>query len=126
MHGGLTSAMSSAASTEHDPNPYRSPEARADARARLGWLVMLVILWPIVMAAAGSILGFFVGRLSFDQIDPTVWNPAIGALAGAVLFSMAGFCIGFRKAMRLRGRLNEIHARREEIRQELRRRTEAL
>ncbi len=117
--------MNSAASSNHDANPYRSPEARADARARLGWLVMLVILWPIVMAATGSLLGFFAGRLTFENIEPNAWNPAIGALFGALLFAVAGFFIGFRKALRLRARLDEIHARREEIRQELRRHTEA-
>jgi len=117
--------MNSAASQNHDSNPYRSPEALADSRSRLGWLVTLVILWPIVMAMTGSIIGFFAGRLTFENIDIDVWNPAIGALSGAVLFAAIGFCIGFRKAKHLRGRLDEIHARREEIRQELRRRTEA-
>ncbi len=64
-------------------NPYRSPGAAADRRGKLGWLVMLVILWPIVMAATGSILGFFIGRIAPANADPELWNAGQGALVGA-------------------------------------------
>ena len=50
-------------------NPYQSPGAAADARGKLGWLVMLLVLWPIVMAAVGSIIGYFVGRLAPRTAD---------------------------------------------------------
>jgi hypothetical protein len=103
-------------------NPYESPGAAADARGKLGWLVMLLILWPIVMAAVGSILGYFVGRLAPDDADRQVWNPGVGALIGAGAFALAGLAIGARKATALRGRLEQIHARREELRQEIERR----
>jgi hypothetical protein len=107
--------------SEHE-NPYQSPGAAADARGKLGWLVMLLILWPIVMAAVGSIVGYFVGRLAPDDVDPEVWNPGVGALVGAGAFALAGLAIGARKATALRGRLDQIHARREELRQEIERR----
>jgi hypothetical protein len=107
--------------SEHG-NPYQSPGGAADARGKLGWLIMLLILWPIVMAAAGSIIGYFVGRAAPDDVDPEVWNPAIGALIGAGAFALAGLAIGARKASALRGRLDQIHARREELRQEVERR----
>jgi hypothetical protein len=103
-------------------NPYQSPGAAADARGKLGWLVMLLILWPIVMAAVGSIVGYFVGRLAPGGADPEVWNPGVGALIGAGVFALAGLAIGARKATALRGRLDQIHARREELRQEVERR----
>jgi hypothetical protein len=103
-------------------NPYQSPGAAADARSKLGWLVMLLILWPIVMAAVGSIVGYFVGRLAPDDANPQVWNPGIGALIGAGAFALAGLAIGACKASALRGRLDQIHARREELRQEMERR----
>jgi len=103
-------------------NPYKSPGAASDARGKLGWLVMLLVLWPIVMGAVGSILGFFAGRLSPQGVDPAVWNPGIGALAGTVLFAILGLLIGIRRASTLRGRLDDIHARREELRQEMERR----
>jgi hypothetical protein len=104
--------------SEHG-NPYQSPGAAADARGKLGWLVMLLILWPIVMAAVGSILGYFVGRLAPGDANPQVWNPGVGALIGAGAFALAGLAIGARKASALRGRLDQIHARREELRQEI-------
>jgi hypothetical protein len=107
--------------SEHG-NPYQSPGAAADARGRLGWLVMLLILWPIVMAAVGSIVGYFVGRLAPADADPEVWNPGVGALIGAGVFALAGLAIGARKATALRGRLDQIHARREELRPEVERR----
>ena len=103
-------------------NPYQSPGAVADARAKLGWLVMLLILWPIVMASVGSIIGFFVGRLAPDRVDPRIWNPGTVALGGACLFAAVGLAIGARKASVLRGRLEQIHARREELRLEVERR----
>jgi hypothetical protein len=106
--------------TEHR-NPYRSPAAAADSRSKLGWLAMLVVLWPIVMAAVGSIIGFFVGRMSPEGIDPQVWNPGTGALAGAGVFALFGLVIGIRKASGLRHRLDTIHARREELRLEVER-----
>ncbi len=83
---------------------------------------MLLLLWPIVMAAAGSVLGFFVGRLAPADIDRRLWNPGIGALFGAAVFAIAGVAIGIRKVARLRGRLAEIHSRREELRREMERR----
>jgi hypothetical protein len=83
---------------------------------------MLLILWPIVMAAVGSIVGYLVGRLAPDDANPAVWNPGVGALIGAGVFALAGLAIGARKASALRGRLDEIHARREELRQEIERR----
>jgi hypothetical protein len=107
--------------SEHD-NPYQSPGAAADARGKLGWLVMLLILWPIVMAAVGSIIGYFVGRLAPDDANRRIWNPGVGALAGAGVFALAGLAIGLRKASFIRGRLDQIHARREELRQEIERR----
>jgi hypothetical protein len=107
--------------SEHN-NPYQSPGAVTDARGKFGWLVMLLILWPIVMAAVGSIIGFFVGRLAPEGANQRVWNPATGALAGAGVFAAAGLAIGVRKASMLRGRLEQIHARREELRQEMIRR----
>jgi hypothetical protein len=110
--------------SEHG-NPYQSPGAAADARGKLGWLVMLLILWPIVMAAVGSIIGYFVGRLAPGNADPQVWNPGVGALIGAGAFALAGLAIGARKASALRGRLDQIHARRDELRQEIERRLAA-
>jgi uncharacterized membrane protein len=107
--------------SEHT-NPYQSPGAAADARGKLGWLVMLAILWPIVMAAVGSIIGYFLGRLAPDGIDRRTWNPGTMALGGAALFALVGIVIGLRKASRLRRRLDEIHMRREELRQEMERR----
>lgn len=103
-------------------NPYQSPGAAADSRGKLGWLVMLLILWPIVMAAVGSIIGYFVGRLAPDDANPRVWNPGMGALIGAGAFALAGLAIGARKASAIRVRLDQIHARREELRQEIERR----
>jgi hypothetical protein len=44
------------------------------------------------------------------------------ALSGAVIFAIAGLVIGVRKAAMLRLRLEEIHARREELRREMERR----
>jgi hypothetical protein len=102
-------------------NPYRSPGALADTRGKLGWLAMLVVLWPIVMAAVGSVIGFFLGRLSPDGVDPKVWNPGTGALVGAGVLALVGLVIGIRKASALRRRLDSIHARREELRHELER-----
>ena len=107
--------------SEH-ANPYQSPGAVADSRGKLGWLIMLAILWPIVMAAVGSIIGFCLGRLAPEGIDRNVWNPGAMALVGAAVFAVAGIVIGIRKAITLRGRLDEIHSRREELRQELERR----
>jgi hypothetical protein len=83
---------------------------------------MLAILWPIVMAAVGSIIGFCLGRLAPDSLDQRVWNPGIMALGGAAVFALIGIVIGIRKAMTLRRRLDEIHSRREELRGELERR----
>jgi hypothetical protein len=103
-------------------NPYKSPGAVSDARGKLGWLIMLVILWPIVMGAVGSILGYFAGRLLPQGVDPATWNPGVGALAGTILFVVLGLLIGIRRASALRGRLDDIHARREELRQEVERR----
>jgi hypothetical protein len=103
-------------------NPYGSPGAAEDRRGKLGWLVMLVILWPIVMAATGSIIGFFVGRIAPANADPELWNPGTGALVGAVVFAAAGVIVGVRKAGHLRHQLDAIHARREELRQEVDRR----
>jgi hypothetical protein len=82
---------------------------------------MLVVLWPIVMAAVGSIIGFFVGRLSPEGVDPQVWNPGMGALIGASVFAVFGLIIGIRKALALRSRLDAIYARRDELRHELER-----
>ena len=110
--------------SEHT-NPYQSPGAAADARGKLGWLVMLAILWPIVMAAVGSIIGYFVGRLAPEGFDQRVWNPGAMALGGAAVFALVGIVIGIRKASRLRRRLDEIHMRREELRQEMERRLAA-
>ncbi len=107
-------------------NPYRSPGAAADRRGKLGWLVMLVILWPIVMGATGSILGFFVGRIAPENADPELWNPGKGALVGALVFATAGVVIGVRKAGHLRQQLDAIHARREEMRIEVDRRLTEL
>jgi hypothetical protein len=107
-------------------NPYRSPGAAADARGKLGWLVMLLILWPIVMAATGSILGFFVGRMAPANADPELWNPAMGAMIGAAVFAAAGVVVGVRKAGHLRQQLDAIHARREEMRIEVDRRLTEL
>ena len=107
-------------------NPYQSPGAAADARGKLGWLIMLAILWPIVMAAVGSIVGYFLGRLTPDGVDRETWNPGTMAAGGAATFALIGIAIGLRKASGLRRRLDEIHMRREELRQELeRRRAEA-
>ena len=83
---------------------------------------MLVILWPIVMAATGSIIGFFVGRIAPANADPELWNPGMGALVGAVVFAAAGVIVGVRKAGHLRHQLDAIHARREEMRREVDRR----
>ena len=107
--------------SEH-ANPYQSPGAVADSRGKLGWLIMLAILWPIVMAAVGSIIGFCLGRLAPADVDQRVWNPGTLALSGAAVFAVAGILIGIRKAVTLRRRLDEIHCRREELRQELERR----
>jgi hypothetical protein len=85
----------------------------------LGWLVMLLILWPIVMASVGCIVGFFIGRLAPDQADPELWNPGTMALGGACVFAVAGLLIGVRKASLLRGQPDMIHARREELRREM-------
>jgi hypothetical protein len=106
-------------------NPYKSPGAASDARGKLGWLVMLLVLWPIVMAAVGSIVGFFAGRLAPAGVDPQIWNPGVGALVGTGVFALIGLLIGIRKASALRGRLDEIHARREELRHEVERRQAA-
>jgi uncharacterized membrane protein len=111
-------------SKEH-ANPYKSPGAAADARGKLGWLIMLLVLWPIVMAAVGSIVGFFAGRLSPDGVDPQLWNPGVGALVGTGVFALVGLVVGIRKANALRDRLDEIHARREELRHEVDRRQAA-
>jgi hypothetical protein len=73
------------------------------------------------MAAVGSIIGFFVGRMSPEGVDPKAWNPGMGALAGAGVFAVLGLIIGIRKASALRGRLDAIHARREELRHEMER-----
>jgi hypothetical protein len=100
-------------------NPYQSPGTAADARGKLGWLVMLAILWPIVMAAVGSILGFFVGRLAPDGVEARIWNPASMALGGAAVFALAGIVIGLRKAAVLRRKLDEIHMRRDDLRREM-------
>jgi hypothetical protein len=104
------------------PNPYRSPAGLAEARGKLGWLVMLLLLWPIVMATVGTIIGFFVGRLSPHGFDPRFWNPATLALAGGGVFAVFGLVIGIRKVSILRQRLEEIHRRREELRHEMERR----
>jgi uncharacterized membrane-anchored protein YhcB (DUF1043 family) len=115
--------MSPVADSEPDlRNPYSSPAAAADARGKLGWLVMLLLLWPTVMAAVGCIIGFFLGRLTPEGVDPRLWNPGVGALAGAALLAVIGVVIGIRKATRLRRRLDEIHARRQELRFEMERR----
>ncbi len=106
-------------------NPYQSPGAAADARGKLGWLVMLAILWPIVMAAVGSIVGFFVGRLAPEGVDGRLWNPATLALGGAAVFALVGVVIGLRKAAVLRRKLHEIHMRREDLRRETERRLAA-
>jgi hypothetical protein len=106
--------------SEH-ANPYQSPGAVADARGKLGWLVMLAILWPMVMGAVGSIIGFCLGRLAPDGVDRTIWNPGTLAIGGAAIFAMIGIVIGIRKAVTLRRRLDEIHSRREELRQEMER-----
>ena len=103
-------------------NPYQSPGAAADARGKLGWLIMLAILWPIVMATVGSIVGFFIGRLAPEGVDGRIWNPATLALGGAGLFALAGIVIGIRKASLLRRKLDEIHMRRDDLRREMERR----
>ncbi|MEX2141712.1 MAG: hypothetical protein WD894_20775 [Pirellulales bacterium] len=103
-------------------NPYQSPGWAADARGKLGWLVMLAILWPIVMAAVGSIIGYFLGRLAPEDMDQRIWNPGTTALGGAAVFALIGIVIGLRKASMLRRQLEEIHLRREELRQEMERR----
>lgn len=103
-------------------NPYQSPGAASDARGKLGWLIMLVILWPLVMGLTGLIIGFFVGRLRIASFPPEAWNPGTVAVVCGLVFASAGVVIGIRKARNLRGRLDDIHARREELRQEVERR----
>jgi hypothetical protein len=109
-------------SASESANPYRSPAAAAEARGKVGWLAMLLVLWPIVMASVGCIIGFFIGRLASNQADPEVWNPATMALGSASVFAVVGLLIGARKASVLRGKLDVIHNRREELRHEMQQR----
>ncbi len=118
--------MSTESSSSDAASLTPSAAARLDSRSKFGWLAMLVVLWPIVMAFCCAVVGFLIGRMTPAGVAAELWNPRNGAVAGAAVGAGIGVPLGFYHANKVRTRLNSIHLQREQLRAEIQKRRAAL
>ncbi|MDZ4819353.1 MAG: hypothetical protein SGJ20_10310 [Planctomycetota bacterium] len=111
--------MSGSSPSSAENNPYHSTSEQVDSRGKLGWLTMLVVMWPVVMGLSGAIVGYLIGRITEDMLEHDLWNPSTATLVGGIGAGLVGLLIGLRKATSLRAQLDQIHARRQELREEI-------
>ena len=80
---------------ERNPATLRTVEDEVAAAGGIARPFQLDVTdYETYRAAVGSIIGYFVGRLAPDDVNPRVWNPGMGALIGAGAFALVGLAIG--------------------------------
>ncbi|MDX1961869.1 MAG: hypothetical protein SFX18_01870 [Pirellulales bacterium] len=101
-------------------NPYESPQVTSDRPRR--WLMVTVILflWCVSAAIGGFLLGMTVYFLipGFAPLRQSPWWQVAGTFAiGGIVLALP---IGWQRTARLNRKLHDIHHRRQELLDQLR------